>query len=1614
MNNFILIMAISILCIFSVEAFDIPQEGVPLPQKLQEAIEEIDFERYDVRPQSSQYGYGFGHQAALPGWTDFTYLYGQQWQLSVDSKTNGPLLIQGQGIPWVPGKGNSLSAPAFGPGMGIAQENFMLEEIADVAQAFIAENQQLLQVGPDDLVLDEKISVGFGKKNRYWSVQYQYVYQDPGLGIIPVRGASLFFRVNHGNLIQFGNRLAVVPQGINTDNIISEELSLEKAMDLLGNPGDIQVTYPVKDLGQSDKSLQIVPYNDSGGSLGHQLVRSLNVGTESLGLALELWFDAHTGDLVYAVNRILYVDASVHGGIYPETNLPGTEVLRNMPFLTVVNNGINKTTDMAGTYDYNPPGSLATASLEGDYIRIDDNCGNNSVSISFSPGDISFGMGMGTDCATPGFGGPGNTHAARSSYFHLNLIKEKARKYLNEPMVTTPWLDLQLIANVNETEFMGDPLICNAFWWPPTGQLHFFQAGGGCSNTGEIASVFLHEFGHGLDENTGGPAPEMGSGEAYGDTMAFLQTHSSCIGHNFRPGVSCDFGCDATCTGVRDVNVDSVSAAFDNVTPANIDVAPADCDRWACPYFNGPWPYQGPMGYEGHCESLIASGAVWDMIEGFVARYGEGAGWALADRIWYESLYDTGSAYQLVDPTDTCNPAADINGCGADNWYTVFLALDDDNGDLTDGTPNAGIIWNAFNDHGIACGATAPPESTICPALGAPVLTAVPATGQVQLDWTAITDAASYRIFRNSLGCHDGSIPIAEVNDPTITYTDTEVMNGITYYYAVQAIGADDDCVSEFSNCEGATPPAPLLPANIFMVLDQSGSMSGATEVAGEQKIDALIDASHMVVDIVEDYASDGFRIGAFSFSTTVTGNTGGLKDPSNPGDLVILNNFIDALTPTNLTAIGLGINAATGAFPSDGKEKIVMLLSNGMQNVTPYLEVNPTPPLVTVGGVALPADIRFYTVALGTHIQEDLFDDLANQGGIPGFYYSGGTTDIQNNFAFWIADVLGLSLAGPSSFAPRASALPASYYYGTDYDIESVTFYVNETVRRVTFLLTWQEKGRDLRFYLETPLGQIQPPSSSFHPARGYASYTVHMPIDYEPGSHVGEWILYVYENFYPTYGIPSNYELPEFNAHALFDDPALSIEYIAGGEDPGAGESLPLEVRVLENGNPVSGLNVKAVIEGPEEGLGELLSESTTYSIGQINAFQPVGGDPFHDLASQKLALLMAEDPNFIKILPGNVIQLVENIAGFYQAELPAYKTSAAGTYKIAFEVEGQGMANDYFNRTQSFSRYLRLKPTVENTDVSAVATIKGDLQTIQIILIPRDRLGKRLGPGWGEYINAFTDIGYFKDEIQDNLDGSYTLLLIAPVGTDPKVTIEVRGELIVDSNVFKDIHGNMSPVADAGPDRNVFADANSVAQISLDGSNSYDPDGDPLTYEWTWTGGSASGVNPTVILPVGTTTITLTISDLISTDTDTVVITVEKKKTYLETLYPYYFTPAKNYFNYSPVTNIGFPFLSSADSSSTQKSVSVSGYYSSWPNYYGYGLYGFYGSYYPWTYPYYYTYPWYSYSRNYTIKRYPSYSFSYSSSETSSVIGNSPDVLNYTFGSHYSDVSISIINH
>jgi serine protease len=90
------------------------------------------------------------------------------------------------------------------------------------------------------------------------------------------------------------------------------------------------------------------------------------------------------------------------------------------------------------------------------------------------------------------------------------------------------------------------------------------------------------------------------------------------------------------------------------------------------------------------------------------------------------------------------------------------------------------------------------------------------------------------------------------------------------------------------------------------------------------------------------------------------------------------------------------------------------------------------------------------------------------------------------------------------------------------------------------------------------------------------------------------------------------------------------------------------------------------------------------------------------------------------------------------------------------------------------------------------------------------------------------------------------------------------------------------NVPPVADAGPDQTLECESHDGAEVTLDGSGSFDDNDDILTYTWYLEGDVIAGPTnedmSTVTLPLGVHAVILEVDDGEYTDTDTVTITIE----------------------------------------------------------------------------------------------------------------------------------------
>ncbi len=740
----------------------------------------------------------------LAAYDAFAARTGGRWSLQVDRVTGRPAIVEGS-MPWIPGSGAGNTLTPADLGLAGAETEGTSVPVALVARKaldFISANPGLLGVDPNALQLVETSS---GPMLDYlYFLHFQWTYAG-----LPVDGAYVAFRLNHGNLVQFGE-----------ENISDAVYSLDPTPSIALDTAWANLSAYLGGMDAEDRVLEpgrllVVPFTDPsalsgaaavpGQGLSYRLVYEVLFRRPAVVGTWQARVDAHTGEILSFLDANRY--GSIKGGVY-KTDQPATEVSVPFPYADY---GGTAWADIVGNFT----GTSGTSTMTGRTgstgnvggVDIVDACGTISLA-SDAAGLIDFGTSAATDCSSPG-GGPGNTRAARTQYYNISMIKIKAYTYLP----SNTWLQGRLTDNTN-----GTKTTCNAYWDGTA--VNFFQHGtSGCSNTGELPGVSLHEWAHGLDANDGSPAGDKGTGETYGDFSGVLQTHGSCAGNGFfltldrgcgttTPGYNCGgYGdCCLQCSGVRQLDYAKHAAAKPHFAEDLTSNTCTGCTAYAC---STDRTYAGPCGYEGHCESLISSEAMWDLPVRDLATWGmdTASAWQLMDRLWYASRPTSGSVYACPSLTTT-------NGCGTSNYFTTFRVVDDCDGDLSNGTPHASAIYNAFNRHKIACTTVVNTDQTnCCPSLAAPVLAGTAGNMQASLSWGAVTNAVKYYVFRNETGCDAGYTKVGSVTAPTVAFTDTPLSNGVTYYYRVQAVGSSDACVSPMSNCATVTPVSCTLPA---------------------------------------------------------------------------------------------------------------------------------------------------------------------------------------------------------------------------------------------------------------------------------------------------------------------------------------------------------------------------------------------------------------------------------------------------------------------------------------------------------------------------------------------------------------------------------------------------------------------------------------------------------------------------------------------------------------------------------------------------------------------------------------------------------------------------------
>jgi cysteine-rich repeat protein len=337
----------------------------------------------------------------------------------------------------------------------------------------------------------------------------------------------------------------------------------------------------------------------------------------------------------------------------------GPRVDAPAPQLDITVDGTALTTGLDGSFTWTgaAPATVVT-STTGTLVDVIDAAGSGATAtLTVQPGgSTSWSL------ATDEFG-----DAQLATYIYGNIVK--ARDRLINPALAS-WFDAQFPFTVNDSTGA-----CNAYA-TATG-VHFYQASAQCQNTGRLADIVFHEFGHAFHYNSyllgGSPSGDLSEGLADFNAANILEDPD--LGRGF----------------------------FYNDDPVRQLDPPGR--EWT-------WP-QDVVPVDFHQTGLIIGGALWDLRAAFVRDLGHDAGVAQAEGIFAGIL----------------QRAADIP-----STYMAALVADDDDADLGNGTPHGCTIERAFGRHGLAPGyqdtvvappvvdgttisvAVTPPTAPDCPA----------------------------------------------------------------------------------------------------------------------------------------------------------------------------------------------------------------------------------------------------------------------------------------------------------------------------------------------------------------------------------------------------------------------------------------------------------------------------------------------------------------------------------------------------------------------------------------------------------------------------------------------------------------------------------------------------------------------------------------------------------------------------------------------------------------------------------------------------------------------------------------------------------------------------------
>jgi hypothetical protein len=182
------------------------------------------------------------------------------WSFRRDPRTAKLTLAQGAGIAFIPGRGNDLDPQMF-RALDLQAGELSAAGLDPLARSFLQQNAALLLPERGTLSLNPDSSQ-VREKGRLISFYYDW-----SIDGISVEDATVFVRVNSGNITQFGAPL-VGPTDVDTTPRISSDEAVRR---LLSYTGDLETAQM-----QGAPELLLQPEDGKSGTLDYRLIWKLS------------------------------------------------------------------------------------------------------------------------------------------------------------------------------------------------------------------------------------------------------------------------------------------------------------------------------------------------------------------------------------------------------------------------------------------------------------------------------------------------------------------------------------------------------------------------------------------------------------------------------------------------------------------------------------------------------------------------------------------------------------------------------------------------------------------------------------------------------------------------------------------------------------------------------------------------------------------------------------------------------------------------------------------------------------------------------------------------------------------------------------------------------------------------------------------------------------------------------------------------------------------------------------------------------------------------------------------------------------------------------------------